>query len=84
MKRARCRSCGAFIVWAKSEAGKWLPFDFEPHPRGTFILTEDFDATEPKAFPWRKFDQALLPLYRERWVPHWATCPQANAHRRTS
>lgn len=45
LKRSRCRSCNAAIVWARSRNDKWLPFDFEPHSRGTFILMTDLGAT---------------------------------------
>jgi hypothetical protein len=84
-KRAKCRSCGADVVWARSaNSGKWMPLDFEPHEDGTFILTQNFGADAPRATSASKFDQALLPLYRDRWVPHWATCPNADSHRRAS
>lgn len=32
MKTARCRTCGAEIVWARMPSGKLSPFDAEPSP----------------------------------------------------
>lgn len=83
-RQSRCRSCGGTIVWAKaSKSGKWLPFNAEADARGTFVLMVDLGATEPTAINYREFKSTpLAPLYRERWTPHWATCPNAATHRR--
>lgn len=35
----RCRSCGAKIRWTRTAAGKLMPLDYEPSPRGTVVLT---------------------------------------------
>jgi hypothetical protein len=35
---ATCRSCGAQIVWAVTEAGKRMPVDPEPSPDGNVEL----------------------------------------------
>lgn len=81
-RRSRCKSCGAAIVWAESKNGRKWPFDYEPDDRGTFILFVELGATEPVALAPRDMERALLPLYRERYLPHWVSCPNADAHRR--
>ena len=76
-----CRSCGAPILWARTEAGKSIPLDSEPHPGGTIRID---DANPPLAIvvtiyaatPDELFGGA--PLYRS----HFATCPDADRHRK--
>src|SRR5690606_21933244 len=39
VKRSRCRSCDAPIIWARSEAtDRWMPLDADPRDDGTFIV----------------------------------------------
>jgi hypothetical protein len=62
-----CRSCQAMIVWAKMPSGKWSPFDAKPERR--FILRPGPDGvTQAEA--------------QSTFQVHWATCPNADAHRR--
>ncbi|MGO9056372.1 MAG: hypothetical protein ACLQU2_03180 [Candidatus Binataceae bacterium] len=37
MRHAKCRGCGADILWAKTLAGKAVPLDAKPEKR--FVLT---------------------------------------------
>jgi hypothetical protein len=71
-----CRSCKAEIVWAITESGRWMPLDAEPNPRGEWRLFGD----TPRAVhvePERRAE-----LAEQLMVPHWATCPHADEHRR--
>lgn len=80
---ARCRSCGAEVTFVPTRAGKLMPLD--PHPAedgnvrldrtvwadpAAVVLAGD-ELTEVR-------DRAEEPLYR----PHFATCPNADRHRR--
>jgi hypothetical protein len=61
-----CRSCGAEIVWAKSEAGRAMPFDAKPETRWTLSR----DRTDERI-------ARTVPTF----VSHFATCPNADLHR---
>jgi hypothetical protein len=62
----RCRSCGAEIVWAKTESGKSAPFDLKL-TSGQYTI-----------------DAAGVAHHVRTRVSHYATCPNANAHRRST
>jgi len=71
---ARCKSCDAEIIWAVTEAGNRIPIDAEPieRPPNQFLLVEiDNEVVAHRA---------VEPLY----ITHFATCPHADEHRRTS
>lgn len=73
MKIAKCRSCGADIVWATNErSGKPAPIDAEPDPRGNIELWDMPDGTTAYSMP----HQSGWP----RYVNHFATCPYARQH----
>lgn len=70
-----CRSCGAPIVWVKTERGKRMPIDLLPYtghdPRGLFVIVRDVAiACPPDAYPGAE-------LFRS----HFSTCPQADGWR---
>ena len=64
-----CRSCGAEIVWAITEAGKRIPLDAEPERR--FVLTTDLATNDQTA------------RSTATYISHFATCPNAAEHRRS-
>lgn len=74
---ARCRSCDAPIVWAKTEQGKRIPLDVAPVLRlavdaGLFVIHAGEEAR-------------VLPRENGHLVArqsHSATCPNAAGHRR--
>ena len=69
-----CSSCGAPITWAKTVNGKMIPLDSEPAERPTGLFTLRSDRGELFA------DSAAgTPVY----ISHFATCPNADAHRKT-
>lgn len=79
---SRCRSCGAEIIWIKTRAGKAMPCDRErvtywAKPGGSkTIVTPNGEAVrcELEGDP----QEATGVGY----ISHFATCPQANEHRR--
>lgn len=75
MNTAKCRSCGAEIVWTITEAGKRMPMDVEPMTiRGAFeLIGPILPDGHIQAFA------ASPKLYRS----HFATCPNAAEHRRS-
>jgi hypothetical protein len=69
-----CKSCGAPIRWAKTEAGKRIPLDPEPRPNGN-LLVQDGIAYVHEPGDATDFDQ-------QYYVSHFATCPNADSHRK--
>jgi len=70
-----CRSCGARIRWVFTDKGHRMPLDPEPDPTGNIVIREDGDAHVIT-----KDD--VIPPQAERWISHFATCPEAARHRR--
>ena len=66
MRVGACTSCGAAIIWAVTEAGKRTPVDAKAERRIVLDDTED----PPIA--------VVMPTHQS----HWASCPNAAAHRR--
>ena len=76
---SKCKSCGANIIWLPTENGKSMPCDATPipyvdDPAGSLLLVTNSgnvvraraDATSDKF----------------GYVSHFATCPNADKHRR--
>lgn len=68
----QCRSCGADIVWAKTESGARMPLNASP-TRG-FQLQEGRFVEAGQA--------PILGPLTTVYVSHFATCPNAAEHRR--
>lgn len=64
---SNCKSCGAEIKWMKTESGKNIPVDVPPVEQETKY---DLVLTESV------FKPGLM-------TAHFATCPNANKHRKT-
>ena len=84
--RATCDSCGAPIEWARfATSGKPVPLDVGLVDNGNLELVERRDAGEAIV---RLLGRVELEAARERGTPlrrtHFATCPNAAAHRRSS
>lgn len=79
MKVSRCRSCGAEIIWIKTQTGKSMPVDSEriyytPKTNGLLkLVTPDGRVIsaepDPSSTVWA-------------YVSHFATCPYADRHRK--
>jgi hypothetical protein len=63
---ATCRSCGAEIRWVRSARGKNMPIDAEPERR---IVVAEIEGMQ-------------VGQIRDTFTPHWATCPNADEHRK--
>lgn len=79
---ARCRGCDAPIIWCKTSAGKSIPVDIDPIPRGTVILLEapKHDDQEVGCLVLRK-DDVVSPTTK-RYRSHFAVCPNARQFRK--
>lgn len=86
---AHCRSCAAPIVWVMTLSGKRMPVDAAPVGDGNVVIAMG----DPKANPPTFFGiqlSGLTELARAEAVKagvplrksHFATCPNAEAHRR--
>jgi len=80
---ATCRSCGAEIVWARTETtGRPMPIDVEPVDGGNVVLYEAPDTGELTAHVEGKGPHPVTWPTPLRYVSHFTTCPNAAAHRR--
>lgn len=70
----KCKSCHAPIIWAKSD-GKWMPLNYDPDEGGNVFLFLD-----GKCKVGRQDD--ATPQFATRHFSHFATCPNADEHRR--
>jgi hypothetical protein len=90
-----CRSCQAPVLWARSPKGDkpWLPLDESRVPWGTpgaLVLVDGWAYSQPAliAAITRKrnvsanFAEASAKITYGCHVSHFATCPNAAAHRR--
>ena len=68
-----CKSCGAPIIWVRTENGKMMPLDANPDTEGTIGIVDGvahFIASELR-FVNSKF-----------YHSHFSTCPNAAKHRK--
>ena len=73
---ARCKSRGAAITWVKTTHGKSMPLDLKPAPTGNVWL--DIMGLANVLAP----GEDPPPGTGMRYMPHWATCPNASQHRK--
>lgn len=85
MEHGTCRSCAAPLRWARTDKGKRTPMDPEPNmDKGNMILLR-FNGGELAVHLSAIDEVAREAIYThgvERYVSHFATCPDAKGHRR--
>ena len=79
---ARCRTCGAEIIWKKTATGKNMPCEaypitIVPSSGSKFKALDRFG----KLIPCVKVDQPGDNT-EIGWEPHWGNCNNPDAHRR--
>lgn len=82
---AECRSCHRPIVFAKvgTCSGSWNPLDPDPRDDGNVVVIGHCPNGAPLVRVLSKEAAALPPgMFDERYVSHFATCPEAGQHRR--
>lgn len=73
----KCRSCGAGVLWVRTEAGHAMPVDSAPTRGGTIeVINGSARVLSPIEAAIVKGDAGML------YVSHFATCPHAAAHRK--
>ncbi len=68
----KCRTCQAEIVWGKTEAGKNVPLD---PPEKRYVRADMITGMADLA---KEDEYVMVPTF----VSHFATCPQADQHRK--
>lgn len=78
LPRGRCDYCPAEIIWAVTAKNVAMALDAGPHPNGNVVLRR------------RALGAPLAVVYggaplsvpaSQRFMPHWATCPNAELAR---
>lgn len=85
MKRSHCSSCGAPLIWAQTINGRAIPLDpVETPERGNLrrIGRTPEAAMVVEVIPRSEIGQTPLGEPEERYVSHFATCPNASEHRK--
>lgn len=80
MASSACRSCGAPVFWLLTERGKRIPIDDEPVEDGNIVIRWDWDKGENVAHYVGKDEE--IGSDEERYVSHFATCPQSKNWRK--
>jgi len=78
-----CKSCGAPILWAKTEQGHKIPIDEGPTLDGNIAIQPTDDRKGWLAFVAGPLE-AVPGSSSIRRKSHFATCPNAAKHRRKS
>lgn len=73
---AKCSSCGADIIWARTESGRRIPLDAAP------VDPTKVDGAGFLENGVARFGAFELPPGTPRYVSHFATCPHAARHRK--
>lgn len=77
MEQDKCRTCGATVFWGQTKNGKQMPVDWGSNPFGTIRVVVPADPREPVQLEVVGKDPT-----EPRYTSHFATCPQANLHRK--
>jgi len=81
MRSARCKSCGAEIVWALTDQDKKMPVDAAPADDGNITLNWLPSLNEYRAI----VVGARTPnAHGPRYKSHFATCPDRDKHRKAT
>lgn len=92
-RREPCSTCGRPMLWAVSLAGRAIPMDLNPleefpaRELGVFVLLQRIGKDAPLAMPLASMSALAFESAAKNDVPlfvsHFATCPQADEHRKT-
>lgn len=74
-----CRSCGAPVRWARTEAGKNMPLDADPATGDPLVVPDGNLVVTGWQGPLRVVKTMAAGAGQHR--SHFATCPNAKAHR---
>lgn len=89
MKVTTCKSCGAPIVWIKTQNGRSMPCDVpavdyqENYKGSSLIVTDDGRVRRATIIKKPITSSGLQPIIDGKgYISHFATCPYANKYRR--
>lgn len=75
-----CRSCGAPVRWVETTSGRRMPLDPTPNAKGNVYL----EPGVPTATVFGNLQaDARKALAGRLYLSHFATCPDADDHRRS-
>lgn len=77
VERVKCKTCKQVIAWALTEKHKPIPIDPEPVPDGNLVL----ERRDGKLYA--RQSTPLLDGALPRFKSHFATCKDADQHRRS-
>ena len=75
----RCESCGAPILFAKTEAGRSMPMDAEPVEANPEEDVVRMIFREDGVLKVRRWQRSLFDEDPAMYESHWGTCPQSKA-----
>lgn len=76
-KAPRCRSCERPMRWVDTNRGRKMPVDYDPHEDGNVVVHANGRADVYQSTP------LDIPAGATLHFSHFATCPNADAHRRS-
>lgn len=76
MEQAKCKSCGAAILWlTNKQTGRLGPIDADSSADGNCLIDGDTYSVVPKG---------LFTAEGPRHMNHFATCPNARSHKKAA
>lgn len=82
----KCRSCNADVLWVRWDSGKRMPVDavadMRPPGKGGGNLVLTLKGGQFGELICDRFDSTKHDAKRNRYTSHFATCPNAEQHRR--
>jgi len=78
---AKCKACGAEIIWIKTQSGKNMPCDKKPVMYWKKQGTKGKVVTKNGEVVTCEFEGNPSESTRIGYMPHWSTCPSANKFR---
>lgn len=88
MKVTTCKSCGATIVWIKTQNGRSMPCDaaaveYQENYKGSATIVTDDGRVLRANIVTAAGNSPLTPVIDGKgYISHFATCPYASQHRR--
>lgn len=79
---ARCGSCGEPIIWATTHAGRNMPLDARPSPEPTNLRAWRDPSGTLQVRDSDGIGSTEAPPDAQYATSHFATCPNADAHRK--
>ena len=79
---ATCKACGAKIIWIGMLGGKSMPCDPEPMTYWEKAKAKDKVVTQNGMVLSCVFEGDIQKATGIGYIPHWATCPNADKFRR--